>query len=186
MKKKDVIQTLKESGWVFERDEAGSQIGIYDLGDRLLQIVPGVSGSPPRVSVTLLPSVTTKEFSEIVSQIGDEEYTPNPIVRWFEQPPNHPELTPDLVRLRAEEVLAWGRGADIEGGLAAYRDLPTSAPGARPLWHLGALALAGDVERLQGYQDSFRRGDRLGFVPYIKEDMIDRALEIAKDERSII
>ncbi len=55
-----------------------------------------------------------------------------------------------------------------------------------PLRHLAALAIAGDVERLNSYKNSFEKGDRLGFVPYITVDMIDRAILIAQKKREII
>ncbi|MFV9439627.1 DUF6990 domain-containing protein [Pseudomonas aeruginosa] len=52
-----------------------------------------------------------------------------------------------------------------------------------PLRHLAALAIAGDVSCLANSQFSFEQGDRLGFVPYITQDMIERALLIARNVR---
>ena len=49
-----------------------------------------------------------------------------------------------------------------------------------PMRHLAALALAGDVAKLKSYQASFEAGDRLGFVPYITKDYIDRAVALAE------
>ncbi len=55
-----------------------------------------------------------------------------------------------------------------------------------PLRHLAALAIAGDVSCLANYQFSFEQGDRLGFVPYVTQNMIGRALLIAnKGDRFI-
>jgi hypothetical protein len=51
--------------------------------------------------------------------------------------------------------------------------------------HLGALALAGDADRLKFHQDAFERGERLGCVPYISKQMIDRALQIAEQNKQI-
>ncbi|WP_414858990.1 DUF6990 domain-containing protein [Pseudomonas aeruginosa] len=65
----------------------------------------------------------------------------------------------------------------------AYRALPTNSKGAMPLRNLAALAIAGDVSCLANYQFSFEQGDRLGFVPYITQDMIERALLIARNVR---
>ncbi|WP_440130662.1 DUF6990 domain-containing protein [Achromobacter pulmonis] len=40
--------------------------------------------------------------------------------------------------------------------------------------------IAADVERLNSYKNSFEKGGRLGFVPYITVDIIDRAILIAQ------
>jgi hypothetical protein len=80
----------------------------------------------------------------------------------------------------SEKAISWARSQNIESGLMGYRNLPTDAKGAMPLRHLAALAVAGDVERLEGYKKSFDMGDRLGFVPYITASMIDRAILKAK------
>ena len=62
--------------------------------------------------------------------------------------------------------------------------MPTDAPGAQPLWHLGALAVLGDVKTLKAYQASFAADDRLGFVNYITKDYINRALALAEQHAS--
>ena len=100
------------------------------------------------------------------------------------------ELPEKLVSISVEDVLqlsdkaiSWARSQNLEAGLATYRGLPTDSKGAMPLRHLAALAIAGDVERLEGYKHSFEKGDRLGFVPYITVDMIDRAILIAQKYR---
>lgn len=70
---------------------------------------------------------------------------------------------------------------EILQALHDHAALPTDAPGARPIWHLAALALLGDVAKLKPYQASFEAGDRLGFVPYITKDYIDRAVTLAEE-----
>ena len=52
-----------------------------------------------------------------------------------------------------------------------------------PLYHLAALSILGDAERLNEYLIYFQNGNRLGFVPYITEDMIYRALNISRINR---
>ena len=85
----------------------------------------------------------------------------------------------DVVRL-SQKSISWASAQDIDAGLAVYTALPTNSKGAMPLRHLAALALARDVSRLLRYQQSFEQGDRLGFVPYIVPEMIDRALHLAQ------
>jgi hypothetical protein len=79
---------------------------------------------------------------------------------------------------------AWAQAQDVEKHLAVLRELPTTSLGAMPKRHLAALAVNGDIEILTHYQESFAKGDRLGFVPYIDEGYIGRALEFAKRRRT--
>ncbi|MGX7950382.1 DUF6990 domain-containing protein [Oleidesulfovibrio alaskensis] len=65
-----------------------------------------------------------------------------------------------------------------------HATLPTAAPGTRPIWHLAALVLPSDAAKLKFYQASFEAGDRLGFVPYITKDYIDRAMSLAGEYSS--
>lgn len=41
--------------------------------------------------------------------------------------------------------------------------------------------MTGRGDRLSSYQRSFELGDRLGFVPYINAQMLERALMVALD-----
>ncbi|EEE35397.1 hypothetical protein RKLH11_4073 [Rhodobacteraceae bacterium KLH11] len=59
------------------------------------------------------------------------------------------------MRQASDEAIAWAQGQDLDMALQDYAALPTDAPGARPIWHLGALAVLGDAARLQSYQASF-------------------------------
>jgi len=77
--------------------------------------------------------------------------------------------------------MSWAKKQDLSKALHDYALLPTDAPGARPIWHLAALAILKDVEKLKSYQDSFEAGDRLGFVPYVTKEYIERAVVLAKD-----
>ncbi|WP_375686839.1 DUF6990 domain-containing protein, partial [Bartonella sp. AC331YNZD] len=49
------------------------------------------------------------------------------------------------------------------------------------LLHLGTLALLGDVETLQSYQQSFATGDHLDFDESIQQLHLERALALAKE-----
>ena len=92
-----------------------------------------------------------------------------------------PPITEETIAKIAREFSDWALAQDLDAVKERLRGLPTDSVGYYPLMHLAALAEAGDVETLQSYADAFARGDRLGFVPYITEDYIARALEIAKE-----
>ena len=74
----------------------------------------------------------------------------------------------------------WATKADLDAGIAALLDKEASGRGAMPARRLAALAGTGSVEVLEGYSRAFARGDRLGFVPYIKDGHIAAALDFAR------
>ena len=90
-----------------------------------------------------------------------------------------PEIAEEHVRQASERSIAWAEEQDLDAELKALAALPTDASGTGPILHLAALAVSGDVAKLQSYQTTFEAGDRLGFVPYIKRDFIDRAVALA-------
>ncbi len=95
-----------------------------------------------------------------------------------------PEILEEHVRHASDEAIAWAEAQDLDKALRDYAALPTNVPGARPIWHLGALAVLGDVAKLKSYQASFEAGDRLGFVNYVTKDYIDRAVVLAEKTAS--
>jgi len=61
--------------------------------------------------------------------------------------------------------------------------LPTDSKGNLPLHHLAALAISGQSTQLADYLEHFKKSDNMRFVPYIKQDFIERALEAAEAHR---
>ncbi|MBB2885588.1 MULTISPECIES: hypothetical protein [Pseudomonas] len=180
MKEKDVVSNLKELGWICSKDEVGDYFCVKDIEEVKIQVIPSVGERSDHFRVSLTPSVSTKEFSEVVAFVLGEGSGYSPVIVSNEPPEKLPNFSSDDVLRMSEKAISWARSQNIESGLMVYRNLPTDAKGAMPLRHLAALAIAGDVERLEGYKKSFEMGDRLGFVPYITADMIDRAVLKAK------
>lgn len=182
MKEQDVVSILMEQGWVCSKDEVGDYFCLTDVGGVEVQIIPSVRKRSDHFRVSLMPSVSTKKFSETVAFVRGEGSGYSPVIVSNEPPEKLPKFSSDDVLRMSEKAISWARSQNIESGLMVYRNLPTDSKGAMPLRHLGALAIAGDVERLDGYKKRFEMGDRLGFVPYITDGMIDRALLKAKIE----
>lgn len=176
MEEKDVVSTLMEQGWVCSKDEVGDYFCVIDVDEIKVQIIPSVRKRSDHFRASLMPSVSTREFSETVAFVRGEGSGYSPIIVSNEPPEKLPKFSSDDVLRMSESAISWARSQNIESGLMFYRNLPTDSKGAMPLRHLAALAIAGDVERLDGYKKSFEVGDRLGFVPYITDAMIDRAL----------
>lgn len=180
-KDKEILPILQQIGWKCGKDEAGDYHCWIENDGRQVQVIPFIGKRFDHYRVSLMPSVSTKAFSAAVAQIFGRSNGHEPItVSNFgvEKIPGVPKE--DVIRI-AQDALAWASAQDVEAGLAAYRALPTDAKGAMPLRHLASLVLAGDVERLQSYRRSLDKGDRLGFVPYITTDMIERAISIAQE-----
>lgn len=181
MTEKEFALAFKVYGWYIDSDEVGDLFGRINLGDRLVQIIPSVKKRANHYRVACMPSVSTNLFTNTVGEIMDELETHTPIIRMNEIVNKFDDISPLNVQTISNSLLEWAKAQDIEKGLEAYRNLPTDAKGAMPLRHLAALAIHGDVDRLVGYQNSFKNGDRLGFVPYITAEMIDRAVLIAQE-----
>uniref|UniRef100_UPI001CDD2D2E DUF6990 domain-containing protein n=1 Tax=Pseudomonas huaxiensis TaxID=2213017 RepID=UPI001CDD2D2E len=180
MTEKDVVSILREQGWACSKDEVGDYFCVIDVGDARLQLIPSVGKRSDHFRVSLTPSISTKKFSEAVSFILGSGGSNVPIIVSNEGPEKLSSLSScDVIRL-SEKAISWARSQSVNEGLMVYRTLPTDAKGAMPVRHLAALAIAGDIGRLEEYKKSFEEGDRLGFVPYITCDTIDRALMVAR------
>lgn len=185
MKNADVTRVLKLLGWLCYTDEVGDKYTHFRLPDRVVQIVYGVRkyGGEQQFEATL--SLTTESFSSACFEIRDRGGKSTPLVRSRSGLVTQvPVVLEEHVRQASGEAIAWAKDQDLDKALREYEALPTTAPGARPVWHLGALAVLGDVHRLQSYQASFESGDRLGFVNYVTKDYIDRAVILAEQNAS--
>lgn len=183
MKEKDILPFLNGLGWKCSKDEAGDYFCLMDIGCIEVQIIPSIGKRSDYFRVSFMPSVSVKAFTEAVSFILGEAKNYVPVIVSNDIPEKISGFSFDDVKRLSEQAISWASAQNLEEGLAAYRALPTDSKGAMPLRHLAALAIACDVDRLASYKRSFDQGDRLGFVPYITKDMIERALLIASDAR---
>ena len=181
MKTGDATRVLRTLGWSIHRDETGDKGATYALPDRIVRIVYGIRPLPQTAQFEAVFSLSTPAFSAACLTIDPEGSAYAPLVAASK---GYRDRAPDIVehhiRQASDAVLAWAEAQDLDQALRARADLPSSAPGAAPIWHLAALALRGDLDRLNRYQASFEAGDRLGFVPYITRDHIDRAVLLAR------
>ncbi|MDU9407347.1 hypothetical protein RTH74_07035 [Pseudomonas sp. zfem001] len=177
----EAISILENHGWICGVDEAGDRSCSMDLGDKVVRIFPTIGKRSNHFRVTFMPSISSRKFSAVVSSILGEDVKYDPVIVSNEIPEKLAGFSvSDVLRL-SEKAISWANAQNLEAGLAAYRDLPTDAKGAMPLRHLAALAIAGEVSRLGSYRQSFEKGNRLGFVPYITSAMLDRAISIAQE-----
>ncbi|TXR48436.1 DUF6990 domain-containing protein [Phyllobacterium endophyticum] len=187
MLQNDIVLAFKELGWQTGKDEGGDNFAILDLGDILLQTIPRLRPITGGKTLDYGGSISTPEFTNTVAKIfSRKEFHASLIVGWELKPLRQPDFTFEDIRALSTRLIEWAKSQDVDAALKRLRESRTDSKGTEPLYHLAALALAGDVDKLDYYQRSFEAGDRLGFVPYISKEMIDRAVEIAKDTSSRI
>jgi hypothetical protein len=180
MNESDFISILQQYGWKCRADEVGVCVCFFDINEKVVAVIPTIGKRVDHFRVSLMPSISSVNFSSCVAFIAGEEIAYEPIFSLNESPEKLSSLLVEDVLRLSEKAITWADTQSLEDGLVAYRNLPTKAKGAMPLRHLAALAVAGDVARLVYYRKSFEQGDRLGFVPYITSEMLDRAIELAK------
>lgn len=176
----ELIAILGGIGWVVDYDEVGDVFCFFDLGDRQVQIIPSIAKRSDHYRIGFMPSVSTKKFSNAGGVILGKEGMHHPIASMQEIPKKIANPAAGDVIGMSDEVLSWAKNQNIEMALEIYRGISTDAKGAMPVRHLAALAIGGGIEKLLSYRDSFERGNRLGFPPYITKEIIDRAVLIAE------
>ncbi|HMQ40145.1 MAG TPA: hypothetical protein PKC09_02625 [Paracoccus sp. (in: a-proteobacteria)] len=185
MKIVEITNALKSLGWSLSRDEVGDRLASYRLSDRTADIIYGLKRLPDKQQLWVMRSTSTDAFSSACAKVDPGYGISAPLVTPWNNPDIRvPEILEEHVRQASDEAIAWAKAQDLDKALREHAALPTNAPGARPIWHLAALALLGDVAKLKSYQASFAAGDRLGFVNYITKDYIDRAVALAEQTAS--
>lgn len=182
MRTRDVTPVLKALGWKAYTDEVGDKYTHNELSDRVVEIIYSVRRGLDHQDFRAMLSVSTDAFSIAYKRIDNETGTYAPlIVAWKGLDIRASEILEDHVRQASEEAIAWAKEQDLAAGLQKHAALPTTAPGTGPVLHLAALAVLRDVTKLKSYQASWAAGDRLGFVPYVTKDYIDRAVSLAEE-----
>ena len=185
MKIVEITNALKSLGWSLSRDEVGDRLASYRLSDRTADIIYGLKRLPDKQQLWVMRSTSTDAFSSACAKVDPGYGISAPLVTPWNNPDIRvPEILEEHVRQASDEAIAWAKAQDLDKALREHAALPTNAPGARPIWHLAALALLGDVAKLKSYQASFAAGDRLVFVNYITKDYIDRAVALAEQTAS--
>lgn len=174
---KEAWAYFRTKDWVFSRDEVGDSMHKKTLSDRIVSVSFDFRKTLTHRLLRSSFSVSTRKYLEISAYVGGDR-TGSHILSAGKTLEQVDFTFADLDDF-SNFLINWAKDVDIEHELAQLCALPTSAPGNRPIRHLAALAVTKDTETLKRYQRAFESGDRLGFVPYIKKDFIDRAVEAA-------
>lgn len=180
MKKTELLQILNAKGWSLAKDDAGDIFATQTLIDRVISVIPNVKNLKTGLAVHMRESVSTKSFSRAVSNISGQDETYWPLKTRFGPPFRSENFSATDISIMLENINVWANEINLEAELALKRNLPTDSAGSLPLHHLAALALNKEKNTLASYRDAFEKDDRLGFVPYVKQEHILRALEISQ------
>jgi hypothetical protein len=182
MKLKEATEHLKFIGWSTGKDEVGDRFARFGLPDRKVEIIYGLDRIRDQQKFGSMLSVSTDEFSYACGNIreGASGYS-SLITAWSGLDIRAPEILVEHIQQASDEAITWAQRQDLDKALRDHAALPTDAPGTGPILHLASLAILGEVEKLKSYQASFEAGDRLGFVPYVTKDYIDRAVAVAEE-----
>jgi hypothetical protein len=181
MNKKDVLKQFELIGWQTETDEVGDKVASFDLPDRKLRIIPDIRRIRGEQQLAISPTLSTETFSGMCANIRARGSSYTPMIRaWKGIKILVPEVQREHVLQVSDEAITWANQQDLQNALLEHAALPTNAPGARPIWHLAALVILGDVSKLRLYRSSFAAGDTLDFVNYVTADYIERANKLAE------
>ncbi|WP_375645706.1 DUF6990 domain-containing protein, partial [Bartonella sp. TT29SHDZB] len=185
---------LKSLGWSTEKINENDYMASYQLADREVDILYNdeIAKDCPQFDSAFM--ISTGILSTACKFI-DPTYTEDiPDLQLNFEAKGleifEPEVTADRLKQALDDALEWSvKEIDLSKRLRSdygtapwQRDATSKADDTDyALLHLGALALLGNIETLQSYQQSFTAGDHLGFDESINKTHLERALALAKE-----
>lgn len=182
MNREELNRLFISYGWTRYRDEVNDSVIITRSSNIIIWCV--VRNNTRGVEFNANLSIDLFDLFDNFIEKSQKRFVDNSVICQKKFGFRKADYSSDDISTLSNQILQWAATVDIEAGLAALRALPTDCLGAMPVRHLAALAVAGDVETLGRYRDSFAAGDRLDFVPYIDEGHIARALELAEKRKA--
>ena len=172
----ELLQELTKLGWR-TRSSGGEKIAAKQDGDSLLQVIVQHFELSDSVKLALSVSASSKEFGKCCAKIMNEKSSHEPLCQTYLEN-LYADLSKVDVQSISDEVESWWKVQAIEDAIKS-KSQPPPETGQAQLYHLAALAYLGDFNTLMDYQQVFAKGQRMGFVPMIEAEMIDRAVDIA-------
>lgn len=184
MNYKEIAKIMKNLKWRSSVDEVNVRFFEHDLGDRYITAIPGILKPTGGVRVSFGCVISARNFDVVVAKIRNEKKSDGAGILLRKSPSvscSGAEIGEKEISECANEMIEWGKQQDLDELLEKCCQYPTDSVGARPVFHLAALAMKGKLDILEDYLRSFQKGNRLGFVPYITIDYIERAIEVGKE-----
>jgi hypothetical protein len=154
-----------------------------DCGDFVLSIELGRRSAASGVSLGIGCGVSHKGLSAIARQILGEPARGPHSFKYDQRRTEVESLDGADVHYRRliEEEVEEVRNIDMEKVIKDFAANCPDRPSMPQVMHLASLAWLADFTTLLDYQDIFKRGYRMNFVPMITPEMIQRAVQIAFD-----
>jgi hypothetical protein len=176
---------MQAAGWTKKSMVGGTKLWI-DLGDRVLNAYPTFSKTPTelvfhdhaavwferwaRARFVIFPSMTL-DACAIVRRTGQHG--------WMRTPG---EGSAQFIHDATDRLLDWARGIE-EAAEISRPAQPRDLLGLSSFEHITALAVSGQVEALERWQQEVGRGDATRLHPLVKLDSLQRAISIAASSR---
>lgn len=176
--KADLFKILKEDGWLVTRDpDDGSRSATRVNGDKVFQLFPHIRNTSIGTCIDWGESVVPLKYLDAISVIDDKSHN---FYRLKFQNGTRLEaknLTHDMAKVELDNIVAKLHEEDLTAALNETANLPLSSPGNAALRMLAAKACRGEYFDLCELRDKMKSGNRQGFVPYIKTEHLERAVE---------
>ena len=172
----ELLQELSALGWRTS-NTGGEALARKQDGDRLLEVIVQKFVLLNGVKLALSVSASSKEFCKVCAKVADWENTHATLCQTYLEN-LYADLSKVNVQSISDEIESWWMSQSLEDAIKS-KSQPPPETGLAQLYHLAALAYLGDFNTLMDYQQVFAKGQRMGFVPMIESEMIDRAVDIA-------
>lgn len=174
-----VKETIKIVGGRWRKDRDGAYWEVKE-GGFVLQAEPFATRHSEGVTCGFDCALSHVEFARIGNAIMGVKPGDFLQMKGFQklaEVPNEVAL-PQQVEAQMRELVHELKHASLPYYIEKF-SVTLPQPSMPQVCHLTALAWKGNLDKLIEYEESFAQGHRLGFVPMITADMIDRALDIA-------
>ncbi|EIU6989908.1 hypothetical protein L5574_007070, partial [Pseudomonas aeruginosa] len=116
MKEIEILSALEGLGWRCDKDEAGDYFCLMDIGEVQIQIIPTIGKRSDHFRVSLMPSVSTKNFTAAVAFVLGEASNYVPIIVSNNVPEKIVDFSLDDVVRLSQSAISWASAQDIEKG----------------------------------------------------------------------
>jgi hypothetical protein len=180
--KADLFRILKEDGWTVTRDpDDGSRSATRVEEDKVFRLFPHIRNTSNGTCIDWRESVAPLKYLNAISVIADEPRNFYPVKLNKGTRLERKNITHDMVKVELDDIIAKLRDEDLTAALSETANLPLSSPGDAPLRLLAAKACIGEYSDLCELRDKMKSGDRQGFVPYIRTEHLERAVQACFD-----
>lgn len=176
----DLESEFKELEWSTKKDDAGDLVCELGLSHSTISVIPVLKSITGAEVLNFSTSASDILFDSVVSRIYSSETKHWPLVTTSRRIKS-PKISVTQARDLIAETINWASQQNLKASYSKLAEYYLGRTGQGQLYHLAALAIAGEVDVLHGYQDLFKKNMAKGFVPMIKGSHIDIAVSLGYD-----